>query len=89
MTIYKDTGKVNVKRKMIDGEEYILCDSDGVKELWLPASGLNIPERKCAKCGYSGVALDEHHIHGRKNSNKTITLCSNCHREHHFEVGTP
>ena len=84
MSIYKDTGKVKVKRKMIGGEEHILCDVTA--DLWLPVAGLEI-ERKCSRCGYSGVALDGHHIHGRKNSNETILLCSNCHREYHFEVG--
>lgn len=38
---------------------------------------------KCLLCGYSGVALDDHHIHGRKNSDETIRICSNCHREIH------
>ena len=40
-------------------------------------------QRKCSRCGYSGIALDEHHIHGRKISDETIILCSNCHRELH------
>lgn len=38
---------------------------------------------KCERCGYKGVALDRHHIHGRKVSSETIVLCANCHREVH------
>lgn len=41
------------------------------------------PKDKCVRCGYQGPALDWHHIHGRKNSSKTIVLCANCHREVH------
>lgn len=79
--------RIDVERKMIDGEEYLLsCVIDG-KELWMPAAGLEIIKRACVKCGYSGVALDEHHIHGRKNSDETVTLCANCHREHHMTYG--
>jgi uncharacterized protein with PIN domain len=74
-----------VQTKMIDGQLYALCDKDGDKELWLLVTPPK--ERKCANCGYSGVALDEHHIHGRKNSDETITLCSNCHREYHMTYG--
>jgi len=40
-------------------------------------------ENTCMKCGYTGVATDSHHIHGRKNSNETIRLCCNCHAEIH------
>ena len=37
----------------------------------------------CSKCGYVGAAIDQHHIHGRKNSSETIRLCCNCHAEIH------
>ena len=40
-------------------------------------------EKRCVACGYDGPALDRHHIHGRKNSDKTVFLCANCHREQH------
>ena len=40
-------------------------------------------EYTCTQCGYEGVATDLHHIHGRKNSNITIRVCCNCHREIH------
>lgn len=73
--------------KLIDGEYYMLSAQQDSKQLWLSIDGLKIPEKKCANCGYSGVALDKHHIHGRKNSDETILLCSNCHREHHAKVG--
>lgn len=71
-----------IKTKLIDGELYALCDvtEDG-KEIWIAVDPPK--ERKCAACGYSGIALDEHHIYGRKISDETITLCSNCHREYH------
>ena len=39
--------------------------------------------KKCVCCGYGGIALDAHHVHGRKNSDITICVCSNCHREIH------
>lgn len=85
---YRLTGKApQIKEKIINGEKYFLCDKNEDTELWLAASGLKSEERKCSKCGYSGVSLDEHHIHGRKNSDETILLCSNCHRELHMEKG--
>lgn len=37
----------------------------------------------CSICGYVGV-LDSHHVHGRSNSNVTIRICANCHREIHL-----
>jgi hypothetical protein len=37
----------------------------------------------CSQCGYEGIAIDLHHIHGRKNSDITIRVCCNCHREIH------
>ena len=45
------------------------------------------PKERCMRCGYKGVALDRHHIHGKKNSSETIVLCANCHREVH--AGAP
>jgi hypothetical protein len=74
-----------VRTKIIDGELYALCDWDDTKELWLKVTP--VETLKCARCGYSGPALDQHHIHGRKNSGETITLCANCHREYHLEHG--
>jgi hypothetical protein len=71
----------------IDGEEYIFSYEENGKELWLPTSGMEIKEDKCSVCGYSGVALDKHHIDGRKNSDITVFLCSNCHRELHSAEG--
>lgn len=79
--------EVLVETKIIDGELYCLsCVIDG-KELWLPYSGMVIEKQKCAICGYDGVALDKHHIHGRNNSDEIIILCANCHRELHNEIG--
>jgi hypothetical protein len=43
--------------------------------------------RLCSLCGYSGPAIDSHHIHGRKNSNEVIDVCCNCHREIHIKEG--
>jgi len=40
-------------------------------------------ENTCSLCGYQGVAIDKHHIDGRKNSNRIVTVCCNCHREIH------
>jgi len=45
-----------------------------------------IRSQTCPLCGYVGVAIDSHHIHGRKNSNETINICCNCHREIHKGV---
>jgi Zn ribbon nucleic-acid-binding protein len=73
-----------ITEKIIDGEKYFLCDKNDDVELWISANGLAVKERACSKCGYSGPALDRHHIHGRKNSDVTIDLCSNCHRELHM-----
>jgi len=81
-----DKSKNLIKEKTIGGVRYFLCHKNEYTELWLAADGSKTEERKCSKCGYSGIALDEHHIHGRKNSNETILLCSNCHRELHAGV---
>jgi hypothetical protein len=43
-------------------------------------------DHTCSLCGYVGPAIDRHHIHGRKNSNVTIKVCANCHRELHAGV---
>lgn len=43
-------------------------------------------ENACSLCGYRGPALDNHHIHGRKVSSETITVCANCHREIHAGI---
>ena len=83
----KDTGKVGAKTKMIDGKKYLLCSSDGDKELWLPFEAIEIKKKVCSVCGYDGVALESHHIHGRKNSDETIIVCANCHREIHNRMG--
>jgi hypothetical protein len=87
MTKYKAGKNVSMEIKIIDGELHCLsCVIDG-KELWIPVSGMKIENPKCSKCGYEGIALDKHHVHGRKNSEETIYLCSNCHRELHNEIG--
>lgn len=75
------------KTKEIDGELYLFCHTNGEKDLYVSMEGLKIPKRKCERCGYNGSALEEHHIHGRRNSSKTIILCANCHREYHIENG--
>ena len=88
MTNYKlGNIQVDTEHKIIDGIEYMLSAEIDGKQLWLPVSGLQIKKEACAKCGYTGVALDKHHIYGRKNSDETIILCSNCHREYHMEYG--
>jgi Zn ribbon nucleic-acid-binding protein len=80
-----DKSKALIQTKTIDGNLYALCDIVDGKELWLLVS---VPENpKCAKCGYDGPALDKHHIYGRKNSDETIYLCANCHREYHMKWG--
>ena len=85
MSIYK-LGKDPSLTKELNGEVYIFSMSSAGKELWLPL--IPVKKRICASCGYDGIALDEHHIYGRKNSDETITLCSNCHREYHAGVRT-
>ena len=45
--------------------------------------GRRQPKDQCVRCGYQGIALDRHHVHGRKHSDETIILCANCHREVH------
>jgi uncharacterized protein with PIN domain len=72
---------INIKRKIVEGKEYMLSFSDGGKER------MKVNNPKCSKCGYEGVALDKHHVKGRKNSNETVLLCSNCHRELHMADG--
>jgi transposase-like protein len=82
--------RIDIKRKIVDGVEYGLSDVIDGQELWMPTDGMILREDekpKCSKCGYDGVALDKHHIHGRKNSDETVILCANCHREYHRENG--
>jgi len=76
-----EKGKALIKTKEFNGEKYALMDSNVEKEIWLKV----IPEKsiECLRCGYTGAGIDRHHIHGRKNSDETIYLCSNCHRELH------
>lgn len=40
----------------------------------------------CPLCGYNGLAMQNHHIYGRKNSDITIRICANCHYEIHIGV---
>jgi hypothetical protein len=42
----------------------------------------NRPERVCACCGKL-MPFEEHHIHGRKNSDELEDRCINCHRIGH------
>jgi transposase-like protein len=82
--------RIEVRTKTVDGIEYCLSATIGKQEIWMPIEGMIMREDekpKCSKCGYDGVALDKHHIHGRKNSDETVILCANCHREYHRENG--
>ena len=40
----------------------------------------------CTFCGYTGIAIDDHHypIRRKDGGKKTISLCANCHREFHY-----
>lgn len=43
--------------------------------------------RKCSACGETNEGvLHEHHIHGRKVSDETVTLCPNCHALNHAKL---
>lgn len=70
-----------ITTKEFNGEMYALMDWDEEKEVWLKIVPVAI--QTCERCGYQGAAIDEHHIHGRKNSDEIVDLCSNCHRELH------
>ncbi len=64
-----------------DGKKYVLWIQTEEKEVWLA-----FPEDiqpTCSQCGYTGAAIESHHIYGRKNSGETIEVCANCHREIH------
>lgn len=76
-----------IETKVVDGELWVLCERNEKGDLWICMPPENIDIDKCSKCGYSGPALDKHHIHGRKNSKETIILCANCHRELHAVEG--
>lgn len=78
---YALTGKASIRTKIIDGKKYALCDTSNDRELWIEIREQPLP--KCCVCGYQGPALDSHHVHGRKNSDVTVLLCANCHREVH------
>lgn len=87
MTEYTLTQKSKdlIKTKTMDGRLYALMDVFEDREIWLLVEPLELPS--CQECGYQGVALDKHHIYGRKNSDETIYLCANCHREFHMKYG--
>lgn len=82
-----EKGKALIEEKIINGERHILMDRINGREAWIPISAFAIVQPKCSRCGYEGLALEEHHIHGRKHSKETITLCANCHRELHAQEG--
>jgi len=44
---------------------------------------INKQEWECPLCSYIGVAIENHHIDGRKVSDRTISICANCHTEIH------
>lgn len=77
-----DQSKKLIKKKLINGDEYWLCDYDEEKELWVKAPSLPVIP-VCPLCGYTGYSMDKHHIDGRKNSDRIIEICANCHREVH------
>ena len=60
----------------------------GTKLLWemMTFFGGCTKYKTCSLCGYSGAAIDSHHVHGRKVSDETIVVCANCHREIHAGV---
>jgi hypothetical protein len=79
--VYRPTEKATIATRMFDGVLYALCDKNEERELWLKV--VPFSEDRCIRCGYTGVAIDRHHVNGRKKSNKTVLLCANCHREVH------
>jgi hypothetical protein len=80
-TILTQKSKNLIKTKMFSGELYALMDIIDKNEIWLKVTPIENP--KCIRCGYIGAGIDAHHIYGRKNSDETVYLCSNCHRELH------
>jgi hypothetical protein len=79
-----EKGSNLIRTEIIDGEKYCLCDIVDGREIWLRLEPL--PQPSCSICGYQGVALDRHHVHGKKVSCETILVCANCHRELHAGV---
>lgn len=71
-------------------DKYPVCDDcmELDKERHQQLQAQSIMEHTCSLCGYSGPAIDNHHIHGRKVSNETIRVCANCHREIHAGTRT-
>jgi Zn ribbon nucleic-acid-binding protein len=84
MNIYSLTNKASIEKKVFDGVEYWLCDRNDDIELWIKAP--DDKESECVRCGYKGAALESHHVYGRKNSDVTILLCANCHKEKHAGI---
>ena len=73
-----------ITTKIFNGDLYALMDKSEDQEVWLKIVPPTIST--CERCGYQGPAIDRHHIDGRKNSDETVYLCSNCHRELHAGV---
>jgi hypothetical protein len=75
-----EKGNDLIRTKVINGDLYAYCMTreDG-KEIWLK---VDTGQPSCELCGYEGP-LQQHHVHGRKNSNETIVICANCHAEIH------
>lgn len=49
-------------------------------------NNMETTENICPLCDYSGGAMENHHVDGRKNSDRTIRICANCHSEIHAGV---
>ncbi len=85
MTTYRLTEKgknVSPQVGYFNGEKYLLCQkTENGNKIWIKFP--KEEQQKCEICGYSGAALEYHHIYGIKNSKETIVLCANCHRELH------
>lgn len=46
------------------------------------------PEARCGFCGEL-APFENHHVHGRAQSDETMIACVNCHRKHHARLPRP
>jgi len=80
--------KITKKGEMLFSTE----NKSGKKEIKLPCENGTVMHfqtpnpkfPKCERCGYVGPAIQGHHVLGRRNSNKVINVCNNCHTELHI-----
>ena len=70
----KNCGELHPSALMARGGAFVCGNCD--------ASARGRPSKRCPRCGRM-APFERNHVHGRRNSPKTVDLCVNCHRIEH------